>query len=154
MKEEESIGIKIHEIKELSFSNKLIDEIIEDFKNERVKLNLGFGVKTDFEKNTISINIVTDFFYNSNDKSNSKEFLSLETSTKFKVKNYNEDDIKLINEDEVFIDDDLMYVFLSTAIGATRGMLAYKTASLPINVVLPLFDMDNLIKQKESDVEE
>lgn len=149
--EEKHIGIKIQEIKELSFSNKLPDELIQNFKEENIDLQLGFAVKGNSKKQTVTISIIISYrFHNGNDKK-SKEFLKLETETTFKVVDFDEDDIKYNDkENEIFINDELMSLFLSTSIGATRGMFAYKIASLPINLVLPLFDLNSLIGIKEN----
>jgi hypothetical protein len=144
------IGIKIQEIKEVSFSNKVTDDLIENFDDEKVDIKLGYSVKGEFEKNGISIGVVIHFLSNSIDNK-SKEFLKLETNTSFRIQNFTDDDIKFIDGNkEIFINDELMHVFLNTAIGATRGMFAYKIASLPINICLPLFDMDQLIPKNES----
>lgn len=148
-KQEEGLGIKIQEIKEISFSNKVNEELVENFDDEKIEIKLGFAVRGDFEKNIIIIGIIVHF--NSLEKVKSKEFLKLETSTAFNVRNFSDDDIRFIDGNkEIFINDELMNVFLNTAIGATRGMLAYKIASLPINICLPLFDMDHLIPKKKS----
>lgn len=148
-KEATGLGIKIQEIKEISFFNKVNDELVKNFDDEKVEIKLGFAVKGDFKKNTIIILIVVQF--HSLHAVKPKEFLKLETSTSFNVNNFSDEDIKFIDGDkEIFINDELMTVFLNTAIGATRGMLAYKIASLPINICLPLFDMDDLIPKNSS----
>lgn len=142
--ETKNIGIKIQEIKEVSFSNKVTDDLIENFDDEKVDIKLGYSVRGELEKKVISIGVIVHFLSNSaNNKS--KEFLKLETSTSFRIQNFTDEDIKFIDGNkEIFINDELMSVFLSTAIGATRGMFAYKIASLPINICLPLFDMEEL----------
>lgn len=147
-KETEGLGIKIQEIKEISFSNKVNDELVENFDDDKVEIKLGYFVRGDFKKNTITIGLIVNFYYQEGIKS--KEFLKLETSTTFNVSNFSDDDIRFIDGNkEIFISDDLMRIFLNTAIGATRGMLAYKIASLPINICLPLFDMENLIPKNQ-----
>lgn len=148
-KQTEGFGIKIQEIKEISFSNKITDDLVEKFDDEKVEIKLGFAVRGDFKKNTIIIGIIVHF--NSLESVKPKEFLMLETSTSFRIQNFTDDDIRFIDGNkEIFINDELMYVFLSAAIGATRGMLAYKIASLPINICLPLFDMDELIPKNKT----
>ncbi len=148
-KHKEGLGIKIQEIKEISFSNKINEELVENFDDEEVEIKLSYAVRGDFQKSAIIISVIVHF--NSLDKIKSKEFLKLETSTIFNVRNFSDDDIRFIDDKkEVFINDELMEVFLNTAIGATRGMLAYKIASLPINICLPLFDMDELIPKNKS----
>lgn len=146
--ENRNIGIKIQEIKELSFSNKIGDELIENFDDEKVGAKLGIAVRGDSEKHTISVSILLRYQYRLEDKT--KEFLKLETDTTFGILNFGDEDIKYNSQkNEVFINDGLMMTFLNTAIGATRGMLAYKMASLPINLVLPLFDMKQLMNPKQ-----
>lgn len=147
----EDIGIQIQEIKEISFSNKLTDELVEKFDEEKVDVKLGYAVRGDYKKSIISIGVIIHFISHLVEKK-TKEFLKLETSTSFRIQNFTDEDIKFIDGDnEIFINDELMYVFLNTAIGATRGMLAYKIASLPINIYLPLFDMDQLIPKNKTD---
>ncbi|APZ47028.1 hypothetical protein BW723_12365 [Polaribacter reichenbachii] len=147
-KKNEGFGVKIQEIKEISFSSKVTDDLIENFDDENVEIKLGFSVRGDFEKNILFIGVIVHFY--SNQSTKHKEFLKLETSTSFSALNFTDDDIKFIDGNkEIFINDELMYVFLSTAIGATRGMLAYKIASLPINICLPIIDMDQLIPKNK-----
>jgi hypothetical protein len=148
-KDTKDIGIKIQEIKEVSFSNKVTNDLVENFDDDKVDIKLGYSVRGEFEKNGIFIGIVVHFLSNSSDNK-SKEFLKLETNTSFRIQNFTDDDIKFIDgNEEIFINDELMHVFLSTAIGATRGMFAYKIASLPINICIPLFDLDQLIPKKK-----
>ncbi len=151
---EKGISIKINEIKELSFSNKLFDELIENFDSEKVKIKLGFGVVGNPKKNRISIKVMINFLYVLKKNKNPKSFLELESITEFKIHDFTDEDIEFISDEETFIDDDLMYVFLNTAIGATRGMLAYKIASLPINLVLPLFSIDQIIESQQASSDE
>jgi hypothetical protein len=149
--EKKNIGIRIQEIKELSYSNKLFDELVENFDEERVDIKLGFAVRGDSNKNTISLSIIIHYKYTSENDNKPKEFLKLETDTTFKVFDFTDEDIKYSNENhEIFINDDLMAIFLNTAIGSTRGMLAYKIASLPINIVLPLFDINEILNPKQN----
>lgn len=148
-KEIKDIGIKIQEIKEVSYSNKVTDSLIENFDEEKVDVKLGYSVKGEFEKGDISIGVIVHFLSSSADNK-SKEFLKLETNTSFRIQNFTDEDIKFIDGNkEIFINDELMYIFLNTAIGATRGMFAYKIASLPINICLPLFDMEQLIPKNK-----
>lgn len=148
-KQEEDLSIKIQEIKEISFSNKVNEDLVENFNDDKVEIKLGYAVRGNFEKNTIIIGIIVHF--NSLVKEKPKEFLKLETTTTFNISNFKDDDIRFIDDNkEIFINDELIYVFLNTAIGATRGMLAYKIASLPINICLPLFNIDDLIPKDKS----
>lgn len=144
--EKKNIGLRILEIKELSYSNKLSDDLINNFNEEKADIKLGFGVSGNEEQNTISISIIVHFKYPIAEKTKFKEFLKLETETTFKIFNYTENDIRFEDDNnQIFINDNIMSVFLSTSIGATRGMLAYKIASLPVNLVLPLFDMSQIL---------
>lgn len=148
-KQKEGLGIKIHEIKEISFANKINEDLIERFDDEKVEIKLGYAVRGDSEKNFITVGVIVHF-YSTDSSSKTKEFLKLETTTAFHLQNFTDDDIKFKDGNkEIFINDNLMQVFLNTAIGSTRGMLAYKMASLPINICLPLFDMDNLIPKNK-----
>lgn len=148
-KQIEGLGIKIYEIKEISFANKINEDLIEKFDDDKVEIKLGYAVRGDFEKSAITIGVIVHFY--STESGKPKDFLKLETTTTFHLQNITDDDIKFIDgNQEIFINDNLMQVFLNTAIGATRGMLAYKMASLPINICLPLFNLDNLIPKNKS----
>ena len=144
--EKKDIGLRILEIKELSYSNKLSDDLINNFNEEKADIKLGFGVSGNEKDSSISISIIVHFKYPIAEKIKFKEFLKLETETTFKIFNYTENDIRFEDDNnQIFINDNIMSVFLSTSIGATRGMLAYKVASLPVNLVLPLFDMSQIL---------
>lgn len=147
-KDNKDIGIKIQEIQEISYSNKVTDDLVENFDENKINIKLGYSVRGEFEKSGISVGIVVSFLSDSTNNK-SKEFLKLETKTSFRIQNFTDDDIKFNDGNkEIFINDELMHIFLNTAIGATRGMFSYKIASLPINICLPLFDIDQLISKK------
>lgn len=148
--EESSVSLRINEIKELSFSNNLSEEIIEKFDDDKVQMKLSFSVTGDEKRNKVSIVIITEFLYMFDEINNLEEFLKLKTNTDFEIKDYSDSDIKFV-DDEIFIDDNLMYTFLDTSIGITRGMLAYKVASLPVNIVLPLFNIDEIVSEKQEE---
>lgn len=150
--EKKNIGLRILDIKELSYSNKISDELIKNFNEDKVDIKLGFGVNGDQKESTISLSIIIHFRYPLSTDSKFKDFLKLETETTFKIFNYTENDIRFEDvNNQIFIDDNLMSIFLSTSIGATRGMLAYKIASLPINLVLPLFDMSQILPPNKNE---
>lgn len=142
-----NIGLKIINIRELSFVNKLTDFIVDNFSDEKLDFNIGMLVKGDSKKNTVSLSIFVSYLFDDEDKKKKIEFIKLETETTFKLYDFSDDELKYLDEDgEIFISDDLMNLFLNTSIGAIRGMFAYKMASLPINIVLPLLDISSFIK--------
>lgn len=107
-------------------------------------------VKGDSERNTISFSTMVNYSFKDDEQNKPIVFIKLETETKFKVSNITDKAIKFhVKGNEIFINDDLMNLFLTTSFGATRGMLAYKMASLPINLVLPLIDLSPFIKKRK-----
>ena len=140
--ESKQIGIQFKSIKETSFSNKLNDEILIDFNHDNLELGVGFSLQG-FPKDK-SIGLSVSIFYKYKVGNKHKEFFKFTTETLFKFENTYEDIIK-IEEKTVFVADELMANLLSISIGATRGMMSYKVSSLPIDLVLPLFDISNLL---------
>ena len=150
-KKDSSVGMKVLEIREISFSNKLTDYVIENFREDKLIFKLGISVNGVESKNIINLLINVNYLMqDENSPKKQIEFLKMETETSFKLDNPNENHVKY-NDDgkRIFIHDDLMALFLNVAIGATRGMLAYKVASLPINLVLPMVDLSNFIDEKK-----
>ena len=142
-----SVGMKVLEIREISFSNKLTDYVIENFEEDKLIFKLGVSVIGVEAENII--NLLVNVNYLMKDENNPKkqiEFFKMETETSFKLDKPNETHVKYHDDGKrIFINDELMALFLNVAIGATRGMLAYKVASLPINLVLPMVDLSNFI---------
>ncbi|AFU69462.1 hypothetical protein P700755_002724 [Psychroflexus torquis ATCC 700755] len=143
-----NIGLKIINIRELSFVNKLTDFIVDNFSEDKLDLNIGMFVRGSSDKNTVSLTVFVSYSFEDEEKNKKIEFIKLETETIFKLFDVSEDELKFLDEnDEIYISDDLMNLFLDASIGAIRGMFAYKTASLPINLVLPLLDVSRFIKE-------
>lgn len=150
-KKNKDIGIKVDEIKEISFSNKLTKEIIDNKNEENVYFKLGVGVNGDSSKGTVTIALIVSYLFETEFMKNPIEFLELETETTYHFIDFTEDELKYLDdENKIYINDDLMAFLLETSLGATRGMLAYKTASLPINLVLPLIDVDEFMESKKN----
>lgn len=139
--ESKEIGMQFKSIKETSFSNKLNEEILNDFNQDNLELGLGFSVKGFPAEKTIALSVSISYKYKIGNKH--KEFFKFTTETLFKFENTDDDIIK-IEESTVFVADELMSNLLSISIGATRGMMSYKVSSLPIDLVLPLFDISKL----------
>lgn len=136
------IGIKFKSIKETSFSNKLNDEIINNFNHDNLELGLGFSFKGFPNEKSVSLFVTISYKYKTGVKS--KEFFNFTTETLFKFED-TDDEIVKIEESKVEMPDELMENLLSISVGATRGMMSYKVASLPIDLVLPLFDVADLL---------
>lgn len=139
--ESKEIGMQFKSIKETSFSNKLNDDILNDFNQDNLELGLGFSLKGFPVEKTIALSV--SIFYKYKIGSKHKEIFKFTTETLFKFENTDDDIIK-IEESKVFVADELMANLLSISIGATRGMMSYKVSSLPIDLVLPLFDISKL----------
>lgn len=149
-KKNKDIGIKIDEIKEVSFSNKLTKEIVENENEENVSFKLGVGVNGDSAKGLVTIALIVSYLYETEFMKKPIEFLELETETTFHLIDFMDEELKYLDEEnKIFINDDLMTFLLQTSLGATRGMLAYKTASLPINLILPLIDVEQFMESKK-----
>lgn len=143
-----NIGIKILSIKEVSFVNRLTEFITENYSEDKLDVKIGMSVKGDSKNNTISLSALITYLFKSDKQKKPIEFIKLETETTFKLFNVTDNQIKFDEDNnEIFINDELMNLFLNTSFGATRGMFAYKMASLPINIVLPLIDISAFLKK-------
>lgn len=142
------IGIKILSIKETSFINKLTDFIVENFTEEKLDVKVGMAVKGDSKKDLIIISALVVYSFKESESKKPVEFIKLETENTFKLFNIKDNEEKIrFEEDQIFIDDEFMKIFLNTSFGAIRGMFAYKMASLSLNIVLPLLDVNTFIKK-------
>ena len=142
LEEGKEIGIQFKSIKETSFSNKLNDEIIINFNHENLELGLSFSLRGFPIEKSVALSITIFYKYKIGNKH--KEFFKFTTETLFKFENTYDDIIK-IEEATVFVADELMATLLTVSIGATRGMMSYKVSSLPIDLVLPLFDISKIL---------
>ena len=142
LKETKEIGVKFKSIKETSFNNKLNDEIVNDFNHENLELGLSFSLKGFPNEKSVTLSITILYKYKIGNKH--REFFKSTTETLFKFEN-TQDDIIKIEETTVYVADELMATLLSVSIGATRGMMSYKVSSLPIDLVLPLFDISKIL---------
>ena len=130
------LSIEIQDIKEVSYKNSLPNVSDLNLEEGAYKLAFHLEVEADIEKKELS------FILSFSVVSEIETLIELVTLTKFKYSG----DEESINEKMTFkdglisFDDDLMALFIRTATGATRGMFAYKMASLPININIPLFD--------------
>lgn len=144
MSEDKSLAFQFNGIQETSVSSKITDEIVSNFSQEKVQLNLGFSLRGNPVDSTIVLAIVVKFKLKIAEKY--KEFFSFSTDTIYKFKNLDDKLIK-IEESEIFVDDDLMINLLSISVGATRGMMSYKVSSFPFELLLPLFDVSDILEQ-------
>tara|TARA_R110002012_G_scaffold55398_4_gene141458 strand:- start:122485 stop:122967 length:483 start_codon:yes stop_codon:yes gene_type:complete len=148
---ENSVGIKLLEIREVLFSNKMSDYLVDNFDEDKLNFKLGFSVTGDKKKNIINLSVIINYLFVDKKKYKKPlEFLKLETETSFQLFNTTEEQIKFEKgSNRIFIGDDLMLLFMNSAIGATRGMLAYKIASLPINFIFPLIDVARVLNSED-----
>ena len=133
-----SLGIKITELKEVSYSNQITSEIKDNFSEENVDMRLAFVINSFPKDELLEIRIILEYRYRF-PSGKHKTFFSLECSNVFlfdKLKE-NEDLIRLGNE-ETEIADPLMVRLLNICLGNTRGFAASKFAVLPINLIMPL----------------
>lgn len=146
MSNKTGLGIQIKEIKEVSFHNKVTEELVKDFDSNNLNVKLNFTVLSNQVEGSIALTINVIFKYNVGGKF--RDILLFSTCTVFKFSNYeNSEEIRL-EETKVFIADKLMQFLLNLAIGATRGMMSYKNASLPIDLVMPIIDLSPLFPDR------
>lgn len=144
-KDKVQLQLQFKGIKEKSFSNTFDEEILKDFRENNIELSIGFSVSGSAEEEILAITILTKFRYLLPNKK-AKQFITFSTESTFKFSDLlkHKDEVK-ISDSEVFVNDNLMALLLNVAIGATRGMLAYKTTNLPIALTLPLVDVKELM---------
>jgi len=143
MADKKEIAVRIKSIKEVEFSNKLNDEILRNFDEHKVETKLGFAIFGNKEDSSVAMNINVRYIYSSSEKK--REFFTFKTETIFKFSDMQEhENVIKIEESTVFVSDELMGMMLNISIGATRGMISYRSASLglPNNLVIPLVDLD------------
>ena len=144
-------NIKINSIRELSFKNNINSDIIENFDDQNLLMDFGVAVKGQKDKKSLDVLVKVTFKYKDNEK-NYIEIITLETQTSFTILDSKGKDIIKYSKDKVNIPDGIMFVLLNTAVGSTRGMFAYKIASLPINIVIPIVNVkgffDTATKEK------
>lgn len=142
MAENNQLGIQILNIKEVSFNNNSF-ELPSEFQQDRVEMKLGFSVDCQADKDLVSLIFEVSFRYSDSPKP--KSFINFSTQTTFKFFNHKDSDQIKIEKDSVFVEDELMTFLLNISIGATRGMLSYRVANLPVNLVLPIIDVSSLL---------
>ncbi|TDE27067.1 hypothetical protein E0I61_15585 [Flavobacterium ranwuense] len=140
--ESKEIGVQFKNIKETLFSNKLSDDIVNDFNHDNLELGLAFSLKGFPNEKSVALSLT--IFYKYKIENKYKEFFKFTTETLFKFESTYDNVIK-IEDSKVFVADELMGTLLSISIGATRGMMSYKVSNLPIDLVLPLFDISKLL---------
>ncbi len=140
-----SLGIKIKELKEVSYSTQITSEITDNFNEENVDMRLAFMIHSFPKDEMLEIRMMLEYRYRI-PMGKPKTFFSLECSNVFLFDklNENEDIIRLGNE-ETEIADPLMVRLLNICLGNTRGFAASKFAVLPINLIMPLVNPLDMI---------
>lgn len=155
IKQQNSTEIQILDIKEVSFKNKVNKEVIDAFSEEDLQYNIGFFVNAKQKDEYALFNININVSYKL--KEIDDIILELETSTSFKLTGFSDDILRIDipadgeTNNGVFVEQNLMHLIFETSIGATRGMISYKTASIPINFTLPLINYKDFIEVKEDE---
>lgn len=149
-----SLGIKIKELKEVSYSTQITSEITDNFSEDNVDMRLAFMVHSIPNDELLEIRMMLEYRYRF-PLGKPKTFFSLECSNVFlfdKLKE-NEDLIRLGSE-ESEIADPLMVRLLNICLGNTRGFAASKFAVLPINLIMPLVNpLDMIANKKKNNVD-
>lgn len=152
MTEKKALGLRIGDVRELSFFNKISSEIIENFNSENVEMRISFMVDGFPEDSKLEISLMLEYRYRFADKPY-QNFFSLECLTSFFFDNIeNNSDKIVLGHQTTFISDGLMTRLLNICIGGLRGYAASKMASLPINLVLPLINPANLISSNKEKI--
>jgi len=115
---------------------------IEEGKIEQGYCNIGFGLKVDAEKGTLTFPIKVDFYVKEDEKAS---LFGVETAHSFVIKDF-KSQISQDKEGKYDIPDYLIERMLGIALSATRGILV---ASVTIpeykRILLPLIDTKKLI---------
>ncbi|NQY30002.1 MAG: hypothetical protein HRT69_11095 [Flavobacteriaceae bacterium] len=142
------LEIAIIEIKEVHYFNGFNDEVLKEIGEDSIKLSMGMNLVPKKEMDELGIELNVKFDHNSN------EVCSIKTLTRFKFFNIEGSENKIkFNKESVYLSDKLAEELLQTAIGGTRGMFAYKMASLSTDFIIPLFDLGEFIKNKNDEKE-
>lgn len=143
------LNVRILDIKESLFKSELSEFNKEELQGLNIEDRHSIRLDVDGDDSDLQ-NIIVRYKVTLSTNRNKAlvELIELETASIFYVKDA-KTFIKQEGDTIVKIDDQLMFVLLSTAIGSTRGMLSYKLASLPLNYVLPLIDLGKILSKEE-----
>jgi len=136
--------IKIKGIREVASKSEINENIVSNYSEDNVQFKIAFSINGNPNENTAEILLFLKFSLKIEKKF--IEFFSFNTSTEFVFKDLDEKLIK-IEDDEIFIEDELAEHLMNIAVGSARGMMAYKTSNFPFKLLLPLFDTSELVKK-------
>lgn len=138
-------NIQLLEIKEIAYSSQLDGFTREELNTNSIDIARDISISTKTEHKN-QVNVEFEVIIRIEKDGNFKNVVQLKTSFKFHVDNL--DNLKKKRESsELALDEKVLYEILNTTIGGTRGMLAYKIASLPFDFILPLVDIDDILKR-------
>ena len=136
--------IKIKGIREVASKSEINENIVSNYNEDNVQVKIAFSINGNPDENTAEILLFLKFSLKIEKKF--IEFFSFNTSTEFVFKDLDEKLIK-IEDDEIFIEDELAEHLMNIAVGSTRGMMIYKTSNFPFKLLLPLFDTSELVRK-------
>lgn len=136
--------IKIKGIREVASKSEINENIVSNYSEDNVQFKIAFSINGNPNENTAEILLFLKFSLKIEKKF--IEFFSFNTSTEFVFKDLDEKLIK-IEDDEIFIEDELAEHLMNIAVGSARGMMVYKTSNFPFKLLLPLFDTSELVKK-------
>jgi hypothetical protein len=136
--------IKIKGIREVASKSEINENIVSNYNEDNVQFKIAFSINGNPDENTAEILLFLKFSLKIEKKF--IEFFSFNTSTEFVFKDLDEKLIK-IEDDEIFIEDELAEHLMNIAVGSTRGMMIYKTSNFPFKLLLPLFDTSELVRK-------
>jgi hypothetical protein len=152
----DNFGVDIKEIKELSFYSNLAD--YNNTLDETIEIDHEISIKTsklndDGNPENDELSIIHTIIVNSSLKDNKPKdgdsLITLKVKCTFTVEKL----VNLIESQEgntiTKLKSDLLNIILTTSVGTIRGMLSYKTASLPINIILPVMDVAKMVGKSE-----
>lgn len=153
MSDKATLGLRIGEVRELSYFNKISSDMSDNFNTKNVEMKISFLINGLPEQNKLEINLMLEYRYKFIDKPFVK-FFELECLTSFFFDNLDKNtDMIVLGHDVTQLSDGLMTRLLNICIGTLRGFAASKMASLPINLVLPLINPANLIMANKEKIE-
>lgn len=148
----EKNSVRIIKIEESSFKSRISKFEGVKFKSEDIyhvsTIDIeSIGKITDKIKK-IQCRIKVEIYIKQEDPENL--IVEFETSTRFEIKGSKQ--IKITNGKITFIDNALLFIIISTSIGATRGMLSYKLASMPFDFILPILDVGAMLEKQTGEL--
>lgn len=137
--EKKSISISIKDIQEASLSTKILSK---DFISENLSGELNFIFTTNEKENLLIITPTVGYIYN--DGESKTDILRYTIKMIFEVSNL---DAGLSDsENNLRLPTELVMMALNITLSTLRGMIAVRTIGQPHPFIMPIFNMQDLVK--------